>query len=72
MTAFLGVETSLTGRRWVGPHAIIAADAIRADDPAIRFVGEDGALTLESLPGVIREAVDTEQLVITRAVSHDG
>ncbi|MCA9540534.1 MAG: hypothetical protein KC620_16655, partial [Myxococcales bacterium] len=41
----LGLATTPAGRRWVGPHAIIAADAIRADDPAIRFVGEDGALT---------------------------
>ena len=33
--------------------------------------GEDGLVTLESLPGVIQEAVDTGQLVITSHVSDD-
>ncbi|MCA8920209.1 MAG: hypothetical protein KDD82_00290 [Planctomycetes bacterium] len=65
----LEVTYSFLGTRF---QSIVDARTLNVVDAGVCLSGEDGALTLESLPGVIREAVDTEQLVITRAVSHDG
>ena len=65
----LEVTYSFLGNRF---QSIVDARTLNVVDAGVCLDGEDGALTLESLPGVIREAVDTGQLVITRQVSHDG
>lgn len=48
---------------------MVAADSLNVLDAGICLDGADGALTLESLPGVIREAVETGALVVTRGGS---
>lgn len=47
-------------------ESIVASDTLNVIDAGICLDGADRALTLESLPGVIREAVETGQLVVTR------
>lgn len=51
--------------------AVIEERSLRVVDAGVCLDGADRLVTLESLPGVIREAVDTGQLVVTRRVSDD-
>jgi hypothetical protein len=45
---------------------IIDGDTLRVVDAGVCLDGEDALVTLESLPGVIREAIEDGHLVITR------
>ena len=44
---------------------LVRQDSLRVVDAGICLEGADSALTLASLPGVVREATDTGQLVVT-------
>jgi hypothetical protein len=52
--------------------AVVHAQTLNVIDAGVCLDGADSALTLDSLPGVIREAIDTGQLVVTRRVLNDG
>ena len=45
---------------------VVDALSLRVIDSGVCLAGEDDLVTLDSLPGVIREAIDTDRLVITR------
>lgn len=47
-------------------ETVVATETLNVLDAGICLDGADRALTLESLPGVIREAVETGLLVVTR------
>ena len=49
-----------------GFETVVATDTLNVLDAGICLDGADRALTLDSLPGVIREAVETGALVVTR------
>jgi len=59
------VETTFDfmGQRFI---SIIEENTLQVFDAGVCLEGADGKLTLDSLPGVIREAIETEQLYITR------
>lgn len=46
--------------------SVVDAITLRVHDAGVCLAGEDDLVTLESLPSVIREAIDTDRLVITR------
>jgi hypothetical protein len=46
--------------------SIVDADSLQVVDAGVCLAGADSEVTLESLPSVIREAIDTGVLVITR------
>jgi hypothetical protein len=46
--------------------SLVMEDGLRVIDAGVCLAGEDDLVTLDSLPGVIREAMDTDALVITR------
>jgi hypothetical protein len=46
--------------------SIVDADSLQVVDAGVCLAGADSKVTLESLPSVIREAIDTDVLVITR------
>ena|GEM_PF-587560 len=46
--------------------SIVDADSLQVVDAGVCLAGADSQVTLESLPSVIREAIDTDVLVITR------
>ncbi|QSQ17853.1 hypothetical protein [Myxococcus landrumensis] len=46
--------------------SIVDADSLQVVDAGLCLAGADSAVTLESLPSVIREAIDTGVLVVTR------
>ncbi len=48
---------------------LVTEPGLRVLDAGVCLAGSDEMLTLDSLPGVIREAMDTDALVITR---HEG
>jgi len=48
------------------PGQPIDAITLQVWDAGVCLAGEDRLVTLESLPGVIREAIETGRLVITR------
>lgn len=50
---------------------IVDAETLNVLDAGVCLDGADGEVTLESLPAVLREAIDTGQLVITAHVSDD-
>jgi hypothetical protein len=51
------------GERFV---SVVHAATLQVMDAGICLAGADRQVTLDSLPGVIREAIDTQRLVITR------
>jgi len=59
----LEVAFEFMGQRFV---SVVDAITLHVFDSGVCLAGEDELVTLESLPGVIREAIDTDRLVITR------
>lgn len=59
----LEVRFQLEGERFV---SVVDGDTLQVLDAGICLSGADRVLTLDSLPSVIREAVDTDRLNITR------
>lgn len=59
----LEVTFSFWGERFI---SVVDARTLQVYDAGICLSGEDRLVTLESLPSVIREAIDTSRLVITR------
>lgn len=59
----LEVRYAFEGERFV---TIVSAATLQVLDAGICLAGADREVTLDSLPSVVREAVETEQLVITR------
>jgi hypothetical protein len=59
----LEVAFEFLGERFL---SVVDALSLRVIDSGVCLAGEDDLVTLESLPGVIREAIDTDRLVITR------
>jgi len=59
----LEVTFRYLGQRFI---SVVDQNSLHVYDAGICLDGHDEELTLESLPSVIREAVDTSQLVITR------
>ena len=51
------------GERFV---SLVRADSLQVVDAGVCLAGADGLVTLDSLPSLLREAIDTEQLVVTR------
>ncbi len=60
-----GVEVTFTfmGQRFI---SVADEDTLQVSDAGICLSGRDDMVTLESLPSVIKEAIDTHRLVITR------
>jgi hypothetical protein len=46
--------------------SVVAEDGLRVIDSGVCLAGEDALVTLASLPGVIRQAIEEDALVITR------
>lgn len=63
-----GAENLEVAFRFMGERFISVVNAISLQviDSGVCLAGEDDLVTLDSLPGVIREAIDTDRLVITR------
>ncbi|MFO0552416.1 MAG: hypothetical protein U0271_28770 [Polyangiaceae bacterium] len=61
--AQLEVRWSFLGERFI---SVVHAVTLHVFDAGICLAGADEEVTLESLPSVVREAVDTDVLVITR------
>jgi hypothetical protein len=59
----LEVAYEFMGERFV---SIVDALTLQVIDSGVCLAGADALVTLDSLPGVIREAIDTDRLVITR------
>jgi len=59
----LEVAFELMGERVV---SVVDAITLQVHDSGVCLAGADDLVTLESLPGVIREAIETDALVITR------
>jgi hypothetical protein len=59
----LEVRYAFEGERFV---TVVSAVTLQVLDAGICLAGADRELTLDSLPSVVREAVDTDRLVITR------
>jgi hypothetical protein len=59
----LEVTWELMGERFI---SVVDALSLHVYDSGVCLAGEDELVTLESLPSVIREAIDTGVLVITR------
>ena len=59
----LEVAFEFMGERFL---SVVDALSLRVIDSGVCLAGEDDLVTLDSLPGVIREAIDTDRLVITR------
>ncbi len=57
------VTWEFMGERFI---SVIDAMTLQVYDSGVCLAGEDDLVTLDSLPGVIREAIDTGRLVITR------
>ncbi len=57
------VRFELLGERFI---SVVDAITLHVYDSGICLAGADEMVTLDSLPGVIREAIDTGRLVITR------
>lgn len=61
----LEVIYTFMGERFV---TVVEAATLRVRDAGVCLAGADAAVTLESLPSVLKEAIDTDALVITRHV----
>ncbi|EPX61638.1 hypothetical protein D187_010257 [Cystobacter fuscus DSM 2262] len=61
----LEVTFDFMGERF---QSIVEADTLRVVDAGLCLAGADALVTLESLPAVIREAIEEDVLVITRHV----
>ena len=61
--ARLEVAFEFLGERFT---SVVDAITLQVLDAGVCLAGEDSLVTLDSLPGVIREAIDTDRLVITR------
>lgn len=59
----LEVVYTFMGERFV---TVVEAATLRVRDAGVCLAGADAQVTLESLPSVLREAIDTDALVITR------
>ncbi len=59
----LEVAFQFMGERFI---SVVNAITLQVIDSGVCLAGEDDLVTLDSLPGVIREAIDTDRLVITR------
>ncbi|RKI66709.1 hypothetical protein D7X55_14535 [Corallococcus sp. AB049A] len=59
----LEVVYTFMGERFV---TVVEAATLRVRDAGVCLAGADTRVTLESLPSVLREAIDTDALVITR------
>lgn len=59
----LEVTFEFMGQRFI---SVVQALSLQVIDSGVCLAGEDDLVTLDSLPGVIREAIDTHRLVITR------
>lgn len=59
----LEVTWSFMGERFI---SVVDAMSLHVYDSGVCLDGEDELVTLDSLPGVIREAIETSALVITR------
>ncbi|MCE9669577.1 hypothetical protein LY474_17420 [Myxococcus stipitatus] len=59
----LEVTYAFMGERFL---SIVDADSLQVVDAGICLAGADSEVTLESLPSVIREAIETDVLVVTR------
>jgi hypothetical protein len=59
----LEVAFQFMGERFI---SVVDALTLQVIDSGVCLAGEDDLVTLDSLPGVIREAIDTDRLVITR------
>lgn len=59
----LEVTFGFMGERFI---SLVEADSLRVVDAGICLAGADREVTLESLPSVIREAIEDDVLVITR------
>lgn len=59
----LEVAFEFMGERFI---SVVDAITLQVYDSGVCLAGEDELVTLDSLPGVIREAIDTDRLVITR------
>ena len=57
------VTWRFSGQRFVSVVDVVTLQVV---DAGVCLAGEDDLVTLESLPGVIREAIDTSRLVVTR------
>ncbi|MFP2895163.1 hypothetical protein ACLEQD_01145, partial [Corallococcus sp. 4LFB] len=61
----LEVVYTFMGERFV---TVVEAATLRVRDAGVCLAGADTQVTLESLPSVLKEAIDTDALVITRHV----
>ncbi|WP_375756984.1 hypothetical protein [Corallococcus exercitus] len=61
----LEVVYTFMGERFV---TVVEAATLRVRDAGVCLAGADSQVTLESLPSVLKEAIDTDALVITRHV----
>ncbi|QAT83049.1 hypothetical protein EJ065_1449 [Corallococcus coralloides] len=59
----LEVAYTFMGERFV---TVVEAASLRVRDAGVCLAGADNRVTLESLPSVLKEAIDTDALVITR------
>lgn len=59
----LEVTFEFLGQRFI---SVVQSISLQVIDSGVCLAGEDDLVTLDSLPGVIREAIDTDRLVITR------
>jgi hypothetical protein len=57
------VTWEFMGERFI---SVVDATTLQVYDSGVCLAGEDDLVTLDSLPGVIREAIETDRLVITR------
>ena len=58
----LRVRYEFLGNRFA---TVVKAESLQVVDAGICLDGEGGSLTLHNLPGVVREAMETNQLVVT-------
>ncbi|WP_368738482.1 hypothetical protein [Corallococcus exiguus] len=61
----LEVVYTFMGERFV---TVVEATTLRVRDAGVCLAGADNRVTMESLPSVLKEAIDTDALVITRHV----